>query len=1140
MAGNSCSLTCNIKDPKDPNKVKVSALWEDLAKFFKEDRRQAVIHYFLTKDSNFLRENSDILEFDTDGEVTLQSLKKALDRDGEYSTISNDKVLLHLNQEIQEEIKGRNKVGNFVGYSEALDAVLKFNRSNQFREGYMATLKKDANGKYTVEVVHRDDNAEYALADHVHNKILTDAIRTLLKNKGLSVEFLDNPSYAVQFNTQTAHLDADGLYAVASILDGINTSNEAAETAGHFIVASMQNSPLIQRLVDMLSTDVQKAIFRNDKSELNRDDFIVAETSAMEAAGILIGRSLLKPFKDAQRTKTAIIGNFAAKTIKNWGGIRWLLSKITDFAYKVFGKEKPEDIRKLVQKAWDAASTAANGYIADQEESDTKAALATSASYSAGSLTKNMAKSVRRNIVAFNDTLGSLKDIVANLRDSVGRADNATNMDIYKNLTKLVETVATKKADMNFEAFAQKSSIEGMIVALEGITYVLDHNIRDLLEQIQPSNRTSSYYSITANARNMRTVNTAIQGIGALYEALNSKLDTLSSNETINYLDADKNRISENLKEAVKKLGDVLVGNVESYTDITGQNTELHGLRELMEAKRRQIFIDAIREFYGDNFVDMAAGMVWEQRGLIKVLVPKNQRAEVKNFIESLNSDITWFDRFFSSAADCGDFVTAVGNKQTKLANMYADRVASIFYDRIEESRMQMAEVFGTTDWTPLLETIDVFDDDGNKIGTSKTGNFVQELNYGAWEKDRDEFKRQLKLDWFEFLAKDKKKGYANNKNVKGYVYSLTDLQKAALYHKFSDPLWQKWHEEHSDVVKTAFGKKYVPKATKYHNMQWDNLFGTKNLFLSSEEVADRKRKLQWYNAFMQIKEDMDAFLPKNATVTWRAPQMTGRFSHRYRNLKTRMGNTPAFWKAMRREVGDWYTIRPDEAWKFGSNNEFNTIEEDPLEDEMYFQREKINRLPLFGINKLKNRDDLSTDIFGTMVQYGSMAATYNAMEQVVDVFELGRDVLKQRQFKDSGSKFEIFRKKGESRAYARYLKFLEKQVYGLNVTPPDTKLDTLFRKLINKLSSLGGRILLGGNVHGGIVNVGTGFLEMYKEALAGENYTSDEFWKAHQMYFNGLLSFDSESIYGTMLNGVLNTQRPEDKNSLWIRHWNI
>ena len=104
------------------------------------------------------------------------------------------------------------------------------------------------------------------------------------------------------------------------------------------------------------------------------------------------------------------------------------------------------------------------------------------------------------------------------------------------------------------------------------------------------------------------------------------------------------------------------------------------------------------------------------------------------------------------------------------------------------------------------------------------------------------------------------------------------------------------------------------------------------------------------------------------------------------------------------------------------------------------------------------------------------------------------------------GYKSEEALDEGSTKAYNRYVKFLEKQVYGIAVRPPKFRRSKAIYKIANALSSLGSRILLYGNLHGGIVNTGTGFLEMWKEAVAGENYTTDEFWKAHNMYFQGLL----------------------------------
>lgn len=1129
MTGEKCSLTCNVKDPRT-GKVKVSALWEELSKIFKGDRRAAVAHYFLTKNSNFLRENSDVLEFDADGEVTITSLKKALEKDGEYSNLSNARVLEHLNREI--------KAGKYE-YSEALDNVLKFNKQNQFNKDFLATLKREEDGKYSISVVERSPETEYRLAEHVQNKILTDAIKMVLNQmkdpatgKGLSIEFIDNPSYAVHYSTANAHLDADGFLAIASILDGETSSEDTAEAAGHFIVAAMQNNPIIQRLIDNLTPDVQTAIFKDEKSDMLRDDFIVSESSATEAAGILIGRQLLDSIEKGQKTKAATIGTAIPKAIK------WLLKKAGNIAKRIFRMYKPNMVHEMVEKAWAAAFTAAQGFISNPERADVESALNAQETYVGNSVTKRLSNEVRRNVRAYYDTLGSLKSIVSGLRSTIKRAESPTNRDILNKLRELTKGIqANYSPQMSLEAFAENASIEGMVVALTGITQILDTDIRSLLDQIQPSDRAQSYASISTNARNMRTANTAIKNIAVLYDIISKKLDTLKANDIVQFPDADGNQIVTSLREATKRLGDVLIGSNELYTDTKGIDQQVSGLQRVMELKRRQIFIDALRNFYGDNFIEMNAGKVWQQRGWrIKLINSKNRRVEIQDLVDSLDEDISWFDRYMSAAADCGDFVTAVGDKVTKQANMQADRMALKFWDTIEELRLQMQDAFGDTDCRRFFEL--VTDDEGHTV---KSGNLVSQVNYGEWEKARHEKALQLKKDFNEYIANMRKTAYENNKNVPGYVFSLTDQQRAFFWHNFIAPQWKKWHEENSEEDTSSGKKRMVPNHIKYKSTQWEELFGTNDPTLSAEEKAARIKRQKWYNSFMELKDMMDILLPKNSTVRWRAPQMTGRFSHRFRNLRAKTGkNASAFGHAIRRQAQDFWAIRPDEAYLFGSNNEFNRIEEDPLENPMYFEKEKINRLPLYGINKLDNMEDLSTDLFGTMMEYGSMASTYMAMEQVVDIFELGRDVLKQREV---GGVKEANR--SESRAYSRYVKFLEKSVYAINVSPPSWDRKGMWRKLANHLSSLGGRILLWGNVHGGIVNTGTGTFEILKEAWAGENFTTKELEEAHKMYFSGLMF----NIFGDKYGGgfwdsvgqnLANVQRPDDKNSLWIRHWNI
>ena len=1134
MAGNSCSLTCNVKD--SDGKIKVSALWNDLMQFFKKDRREAIVHYFLTKDPYFLSQNGRDLRFDVNGEVTIESLKKALDRDGEYGNLSNSLVLRKLNEDIQNDLRkvvdsrtGAVISDGRVNYSEALDAVLKFNSSDRFKENFMATMKRKDDGTYLVEVIKRNPQSEYDLALLVQNKILTDAIRLVLQDKGLSVEFLDNPNYAVQYSTQNAFLDADGFMAVASVLDGSNSKAEVAEAAGHFIAAAMEGNPLLERLLNVLTPEVQEAIFKGNNAEYRRDDFIVSK-DAREAAGILIGKSLLKPFEAAQKNAWGGAGLNKATA----RGIMYLLKKIGTFAKHVFGSMKPKDIRRMTNEAKAAAEHVAQGFIANPNDADVGLALSREDTFSSDYASKYLKDSIKRKVNTYRETLGNLKDAINRLSASVNRATDSTNKQIYKNLTNLAKDVSAKYShQMNMAAFADNASVVGMIEMLRGITNILDTDVRSLLDQIQPSDKAGSYINIVNNSRNMRTVNTTVKSLLMLYDVLKDKIDTLDAKETVNYDDLVGNRVVDSLRDALDRLGDVLLGRVEEYKDIEQGIIHVNGLMGLLEEKRRQVFSDAIAEFYGSNTIEYNAGIVWKQKagGKIKVLGEGKKRpVNVKDYIKSLEEDISWFDRHLSAAADCGDFIVAVGNKVTKEANMNADRVASRFWDRIETLRLQMMDAFGHDNTRILFETI--IREDGRE---EKTGNLISKVNYGAWEEARNEFKKELKIGFGEYMREYRKNYYENNKGVKGAAFNLSDEQRAVLYHEYSAPLWDKWHEEHSEKEKTSKGERWVPNHVKYHNQRWYDLFDSKNPGLTDAEKVERDKRLKWYNALLELKRDADNLLPKNATVSLRAPQITGRFGHKFRNLKAKHGgNMIALGGALRREVHNTFVVKPDEAWMFGSNNEFNELEEDPMENPIFFEKEKIDRLPLFGINKLKNMEDLNTDLFSTLLSYSSMAATYNAMERVVDVFELGRDVLKKR----TVGNIEEKERKGESRAYSRYAKFIEKSIYGINVVPPSWDRKGVLRKFSNTLSSLGGRILLWGNLHGGIVNTGTGQFEIFKEAAAGENFTLSEVGKAHGIYYNGVLS--SDGYLGTVSNMLTNAQRPDDKNSLWIRHWNI
>lgn len=1126
MAGESCSLTCNVKDKN--GKVVVSKLWSDLISFFKQDRKEALVHYFLTKNSNFLTKNSDNLEFDVNGEVTLSSLKKVLEEDGEFSNLNDSKTLVYLNDEL--------KAGKYK-YSEALDNVLAFNKSNQFKNGFMATLEPTDNNMYSISVVKRNAAEEYKLADHVRNKILTEAIRTVLKDKGLSIDFLDDASRVVKYDTASSTTpDVDGLMSVAQVLNGLSSSEATAEVAGHFLVGAMTNSPIMQRLFAQLTPEVQRALFVGNTALYKRDNFIVSEdeSSVRDAAGILIGKALLKPFQVITPTSVKV----TKAPVSVLGGIKNLLQKVIKLATFRFNDITPDRITDMVKRAEEAASSAAQGFIANPDIASTVDALNTKENFEGKSIKRQLRESVKHSVNVYKDAVGQLKKTIAQLQPSVYGAESMSGKKLYDKLKELNKILTNNFGhQLTLDAYAEQASLQGMIITLNGVAELLDTDIRDLLNSIQPSDTVNMYSNIGENAKNMQMVSTAITNIAAIYSTIKNKLDSLQSNQEVLWEDNDKTIISETLRSATDKLGEILIGNPEQYKDKRGDIQEIKGLQGVMELKRREIFINAMENFYGSKFINMNAGKVFGYKGgRFSLTSSGEQKVMVSDLIDYLKEDISWFDRYFRSCADCGDFAVAMGDKVAKIANANADNIASHFWDRIEAIRLKMKDVFGNEDCSIFYEIIK--DENGNVY---KTGNLVSDVNYGEWEKNRTNFRKEINKEFQQYLVDFRKKMLKKHEKDKNFSFSLTSMQKGVLYQQFVKSKWEKWNKENSEAVKTSKGKRYVPSKSKYHSEQWDAIFDYKNPSLTPEQAESKKRRRKLFNELMELKNEMDQLLPANATIPVRAPQFTGNLYHRYQNLKGQHDNAGAFGRAIRKRSMDMVSIKPEEAWMFGSNNEYAELSDDPLQNEMFYEKEKVDRLPLFGINKLQDMNNLSTDLFGTLLSYGSMAASNFAMRQVADVFELGREVLRNRTV---GNTKEANLKGGSSKAFIRYSKMVDKQIYGINVEVPKWFQKNEVVKFANSLANMGAKILLYGNVHGGIINTGTGFFEVLKEAAAGENFDLKSLTEAHKIYFSNIVNnFMGNDGYlrGNFHNSMLSdAQRQDSKNALWIRHWNI
>lgn len=218
----------------------------------------------------------------------------------------------------------------------------------------MATITSTKNGKYNLSVVERNPSNEMALNKEISNRTLQDRIKYYLNKAGVSIEFIENDEKINgRYSTKNAKKTADGLYQLIQVAKGKNITGTLAEEAGHFAIGALGDSPLVKRLMDLLTPEVQKQIVGEDY-----ESRYLGDSSKREIAGTLVGQ--------------AIAGN-----IDNRAPWQSLVNKIVNTAKRIFYTIKGDDIAKAALDAENIADMIARGFMSPNFSGSVEEALKT-------------------------------------------------------------------------------------------------------------------------------------------------------------------------------------------------------------------------------------------------------------------------------------------------------------------------------------------------------------------------------------------------------------------------------------------------------------------------------------------------------------------------------------------------------------------------------------------------------------------------------------------------------------------------------------------------------------------------------------------------------------------------------------------
>lgn len=547
--------------------------------------------------------------------------------------------------------------------------------------------------------------------------------------------------------------------------------------------------------------------------------------------------------------------------------------------------------------------------------------------------------------------------------------------------------------------------------------------------------------------------------------------------ELVELLEINFNKVSPEHADAAKKIRSVINQFNKSLIGYTDSNNVKHpGMLDAIKKYQSEYSLRFLEQIYGKDYIKSTKRRIWGDKGLVSEEV----NLPLSSLLEILNDDISLFGRFFTNAANCGDIITEIIDKGVKQTDTVSNQTIMQVWDMLKVLRARMTESIGSNDTSMFYER----DEDGNL-----TGNFISSDGYcwGAFYKNKSDFIAAGKQHFKEWVSKQ--------------IPKLSDTQVESEWGKVRSKLEKQWYKNNTITV----GDKKVP-IDKYKSAQWHEL------------EQKYPEAISIYIEVMNLyKKIIDTTLEPKTMPYRRAPQIRGSLQSAIVEQMKQTNPLSATFSVLKRRLMAAFVKNADDQ-EFGSNHTYNSVDEDPAYHPLKYEQEFIERAPLYFINPLENKQDLRTDMFSSIEAFVVMATKYKSMSSILDSVEIVREkILERRDAKtnkleknlpNTVRRIKNFFKQSNAhtRAYNRLCKYIDMQIYNnyFDVDASKQRVITAITKISQTVSTVGSRIFLMGNTYGALANVGTGAIEIFKEALADD--VIHNYGKAHSIYFKGIV----------------------------------
>ena len=281
----TCTLYPSIKT--DNNEAKDSKLFKDLLSYTSKNRSLAKKLYLITKNEKFQEDWYSKLSLDDLGEPTLESLINNLDID---NFLSDDKTINYIKSLIGSSTDSVEDTTE--NYNNIITKAIEFNDTSVYNKKYVALLRKD-NTNIRLSIERRTESNDVESRKMKSNYLINKRISDILVSNGFTIGQLTSLEEELGANGVTdfeiAKTAAFGIANIIRLAKGSKGQAALGEEFAHFVIDTMTDDPLVQRLHALIRTKKLAREILQDQYETYASIY-TEEQLVRETAGKIVSK----------------------------------------------------------------------------------------------------------------------------------------------------------------------------------------------------------------------------------------------------------------------------------------------------------------------------------------------------------------------------------------------------------------------------------------------------------------------------------------------------------------------------------------------------------------------------------------------------------------------------------------------------------------------------------------------------------------------------------------------------------------------------------------------------------------------------------------------------------------------------------